>query len=254
MQDRYLCDIGDYGKYGLLRHLMRETSHNRLGVVWYLAPPEDSGDGRHVEYLSNPAKFRTCDPELFDHLKHIHPAEPRSVQAIREREVLGRNVTYFEAMVCPQGIPKRGSVGCDERRLHRQDWMGRALSEVKDCDLIFLDPDNGMGGVSFGAHTIRGHKHADWEEARRFADGGQNTLVIYHHAGRSGSVEDQAHTLAARYREVLPNVSYVEPLLLRRRSVRIFLVAAGIGREAEVAAAVESFKRRWKPLMEKKDR
>ena len=44
MQDQYVGDIGDFGKYGLLRHLtgMRGDAAPedalRLGVVWYLFP------------------------------------------------------------------------------------------------------------------------------------------------------------------------------------------------------------------------
>lgn len=38
MQDRYVGDIGDFGKYGLLRAL---CAHDlSLGVVWYLVPDE----------------------------------------------------------------------------------------------------------------------------------------------------------------------------------------------------------------------
>lgn len=254
MQDKYVCDIGDYGKYGLLRHLMRETSHIRLGVVWYLAPFESGGDGGHTGYLSKPAEFRFCDPELFDQLKCICASESRSVRTIRERAVLGENAAFFEPMVCPSGDPRKGAHACNERRTHRRKWMSRALAEMKDSDLIFLDPDNGMGGKSFSLHLVTGHKHADWEEARQFASGGRKTLVIYHHAGHQASVEDQAQTLVARYQAIVPEAKYVEPLILRRGSVRIFLVAAGVGREAEVAAALESFKQRWVPLMEKKGR
>ena len=37
MQNRYVGDIGDFGKYGLLRALY----HGRqLGVAWYLCPDD----------------------------------------------------------------------------------------------------------------------------------------------------------------------------------------------------------------------
>ena len=38
MQDRYVGDVGDFGKYGLLRSLCRGDEHGaafRLGVLWY---------------------------------------------------------------------------------------------------------------------------------------------------------------------------------------------------------------------------
>ena len=37
MQDRYAGDIGDYGKFGLLKALQAEGF--RLGINWYMATP-----------------------------------------------------------------------------------------------------------------------------------------------------------------------------------------------------------------------
>ena len=42
MQDRYVGDIGDFGKYGLLRALCGRDLY--LGVVWYLIPDEGGLD------------------------------------------------------------------------------------------------------------------------------------------------------------------------------------------------------------------
>ena len=47
-----MADVGDFGKYGILRALCREKPRISLGVVWYLFPNEPCGnDGRHVGYL-----------------------------------------------------------------------------------------------------------------------------------------------------------------------------------------------------------
>ena len=44
MQDRYVGDVGDFVKYGLLRAI-RGTK--RLGVAWYLHPDAGpAGDGK----------------------------------------------------------------------------------------------------------------------------------------------------------------------------------------------------------------
>jgi hypothetical protein len=51
MQDRYFGDVGDLGKYGLLRALsgLNEEPQLRLGVVWYLFPDESHNtDGKHL--------------------------------------------------------------------------------------------------------------------------------------------------------------------------------------------------------------
>lgn len=78
MQDRYAGDVGDFGKFGLLRHLCGKTAqdkHPQLkpGVIWYRVPDENhNGDGRHISYLTrspqNDRCFRTCDEAVYDAL------------------------------------------------------------------------------------------------------------------------------------------------------------------------------------------
>ena len=72
MQDRYVGDIGDFGKYGLLRaisgmHDPVRNQHLQLGIAWYLFPDEShTADGKFTGYLEdegdNHKKFRACDP------------------------------------------------------------------------------------------------------------------------------------------------------------------------------------------------
>ena len=59
MQNRYVGDIGDFGKYGLLRALCHGR---RLGVAWYLYPDE-AHNGGIVQYLCEPDEWRSVDPE-----------------------------------------------------------------------------------------------------------------------------------------------------------------------------------------------
>jgi hypothetical protein len=57
MQNRYVGDIGDYGKYALLRHLCACATGKslRLGVIWCLFPDETiNNDGKHISYLKDP--------------------------------------------------------------------------------------------------------------------------------------------------------------------------------------------------------
>ena len=75
MQDRYTGDIGDFGKYGLLRALSlppdaAEGQPLRVGVVWMLVPDETgTGDGKFTAHLvptdQNLERFMICDPRLY---------------------------------------------------------------------------------------------------------------------------------------------------------------------------------------------
>ena len=60
MQDRYFGDVGDFGKYGLLRVLSGFWAEPRLklGVVWYLFPNEThNADGGLISYLQRKDLF-----------------------------------------------------------------------------------------------------------------------------------------------------------------------------------------------------
>ena len=75
MQDRYTGDIGDYIKYALLRALSPSL---KLGIAWYLHPDEGhNSDGKHVQYLDYPQRWRHLDPELVDALNRLSQATDR---------------------------------------------------------------------------------------------------------------------------------------------------------------------------------
>jgi hypothetical protein len=73
MQNRNVGDVGDYGKYALLRRLCGpdKTKPVRLGVIWCLFPDESAtNDGKHISYLDN-LKFAPLDHALYRLLTKI---------------------------------------------------------------------------------------------------------------------------------------------------------------------------------------
>jgi len=59
MQDRYVGDVGDFGKIGMLRQI--EESGLRIGVNWYLTyKPEEhiNADGKNIGYLNDNHRCR----------------------------------------------------------------------------------------------------------------------------------------------------------------------------------------------------
>jgi hypothetical protein len=86
MQNRYVGDIGDFVKLGVLCAL---SPGYRLGVAWWLIPDEDhSKDGRHIGYLKLPERWRQFDPQLFDALHQIVSEGQRHVYALEAVKVL----------------------------------------------------------------------------------------------------------------------------------------------------------------------
>jgi hypothetical protein len=105
VQDRYAGDIGDFGKYGLLRYICfagNGISSLRLGVNWYLVPDTgNAGDGGFTEYLQDDLyplfnKLRICDPKLYETLKNIVlPGKEESAEALRLRYNRGTAMEFI---------------------------------------------------------------------------------------------------------------------------------------------------------------
>jgi hypothetical protein len=67
LKNQYFGDVNDYRKYGLLR-CITDASGLSLGVCWMLTEDDGSNDGQDRRYLSNPSKYRSRDPDLYDRL------------------------------------------------------------------------------------------------------------------------------------------------------------------------------------------
>ena len=101
MQNRYVGDIGDYLKLGILRAL---SPGYHLGVAWWLFPDEaHNRDGRHIGYLDRPDLWRRFDPALFDTLRSIVSSGRRNVGELEAADVLPG--ATFASEFIPAGGP-----------------------------------------------------------------------------------------------------------------------------------------------------
>jgi len=174
MQNRYVGDIGDYVKYGLLRAL---ADGRQLGVAWYLYPDEGhNADGRHTGYLENHDLWRSHDPVLFDALKRIVCDGRRNVAAIEYSNVLGA-AKYASEILDPTELSPA------HRRVWRRWWFEDVKTSLKGCDIVFADPDNGLcEDEKFRPGRAKDWKRLPLHEVKELAEG--RTAVIYHHNTR----------------------------------------------------------------------
>ena len=173
MQNRYVGDVGDFVKYGLLRAI---RGNKRLGVAWYLHPDAGpAGDGRHIAYLENPRQWRHLDAKLFDTLKEMVPNR-RSVANIQQSGILGDAVFAADSL----GVAE---VNVRDRERWRHQWFDRIQRQLADCNLVFADPDNGLvPNDRFRPTRKPSMKGISIAEATSLAEG--RTAVIYHHNSR----------------------------------------------------------------------
>lgn len=163
MQDLYIGDIGDYGKYGLLRAVT--AAGFRLGVNWYQVVPKGPGkqdDGKYTQYLEKPEDYRAYDPALFDCLAELVPHR-RTIEAL-EKSRLFPALFFGEPLI----------------RAARPHWHQRALECTAGANLVFLDPDNGLETANMHRRHSAKEKHTTWQEVKDYYDRGQSVILYQH--------------------------------------------------------------------------
>ena len=164
MQNQYVGDIGDFGKYGLLREIFGRPEVPgsgcglRLGVAWYLNVNKPDSGGKTVNY----PKMRKCDPYLYDSLQRLIETGKRKVAEVERKLILPSETLYHN-------VPFSGST--------RTQWFKGALKETEGAEVVFIVPDNGIASKKT---PLGSPKHVLPYELDCFFERGQS-LVIYHH-------------------------------------------------------------------------
>ena len=163
MQDRYVGDVGDFGKYGLLRVLsgLMGDPRFKLGVVWYLFPNEDhNSDGKHLGYLLKPRDYRDCDEQLYDKLRNLlvddlgQIMKANRLLSIAEKSgLLPDDTIFYSDPLSYSRVPLNSA-----RLSLRKEWITRALTQTVSADFVFLDPDNGIECKSVPRTAKKGAK------------------------------------------------------------------------------------------------
>lgn len=165
MKNQYVADINDYRKYGLIRTLSG-SGKIRTGVCWMLTPNDNRTDGKFTHYLNLPGQWKQYDSPLFEHL----------ADCIRDGE---RHVNHIEAT----GVLQNAIYHCDllsdipEERGRYFDDMHKRLQGV---DLLFFDPDNGLGIKSHPYGRKQSSKFLFWRELTHAFSAGKSILVYQH--------------------------------------------------------------------------
>ena len=165
MQDNYFGDIGDFGKYGLLRKVC--SVGLSLSVNWYkVTPPKNGkhGDGKYTSYLLKPQIYREYDPCLFDVLHNIVCIQnDRRIERIEREDLF--SASFF---------------GDDIDLQNRSAWHSNALLQTAGTNTVFLDPDNGLETLNMFRTDGATEKHVKWSELQDYYDRGQNVILYQH--------------------------------------------------------------------------
>jgi hypothetical protein len=178
MQDRFVGNIGDFSKLALLRCLM--GGQRTLAVCWYLTNGESGSkhDGKCFDYLKRADEFRHLAPEIFDALTSIverAPAGTRGVEALEGSGLLADAI--FHRTTVPRPL-----------RLRRA-WSEQLVQAVREADLVFLDPDNGIEGTRLSP------KHVALSELAALRRHDRTLVFVQRQTGRPSEVSFLANRL-----------------------------------------------------------
>ncbi|MFN3344235.1 MAG: hypothetical protein ACK412_01105 [Chloroherpetonaceae bacterium] len=165
MQNRYVGDIGDFGKYLLLKSV---SSSFRLGVNWCLVEDEtNNNDGKFIDYLNDDSKcneYKALDFNLYDALKAIVKNNQRHISSIKKSKVLDSKTQFFD----------------DLRVSPLIDWHNRSLEHLKCSEIIFYDPDNGLEIPSVEIDDSPSRKYLFFKEVKAAYDAGKSINLSAH--------------------------------------------------------------------------
>lgn len=165
MKDQYFGDINDYRKYGLLRSIIRVSKFNLL-IAWMLTPDEKgTGDGKFISYLKpkHQDKWLRFDQDLYNFLANNKKREVK----LMENSGLLINATYYSRHIT-------------DKASERETWFTDLISQVKNRDLVFLDPDNGLEVKSKPYGCKNSSKYLYWREVDALWSSGKSLLIYQH--------------------------------------------------------------------------
>lgn len=201
MQNRYSADIGDFGKFQLLRYLFKNTTYN-LKQLWYLYPDENhNNDGMYIDYFE---KVKGFDEVLENSFKQIIQNN-RCVKSLEEANLL-ENIEYFNTLLSKDS--------CEE---FRAKWFEKALAFAKDSEVVLTDSDN---GIALSCDKInkdlkllnykdikkgKSGKYIYEEEIKQLYEVSE-CLIVYHHLNRCFKHDLQIEVLLKKFKTSYSNV------------------------------------------------
>ena len=191
-----------------------------------LTPNDGSTDGKFTAYLEHPEKWSSYDPALFQTLRDLlNKTQQRNVSLI-ERSKLLVNTNYFNQIV-------------PDSDLGRCRWFDSLKNDAKVCDLIFLDPDNGIEVKSKPYGYKNSSKYVYWKEIEELWSSGKS-LLIYQHFIRENRYKFVTRMLST-LNKTTPS-SIVEAFSTPHV---VFLMALQPTHQLYYSAIIKNVKHRW---------
>lgn len=224
MKNQYVGDIGDYGKYGLLRYLAHRGI--RIGVNWYLTEDDkDAVDGNIRGYLDDPAES-VYDADVFALLKGLRD---KNIKQIESGNIIPNAVFYSERLTT-------GARSKAERKTAREAWHKKAMKALAGAELIFDDPNIGSIGDE-AAIDKSGENYVALGELKQYYDDGKDVVYYCHRARRT---QEQWQGKKVELAAICPDAKIIV-LTFRRGTQRSYIFAVHPERHEAFDAILNDF-------------
>lgn len=158
MKNQYFGDIYDFKKYVILKWFI-EGLDEKLLIAWYLTKDDkNKKDGNKIEHL-NDKNLIKCEDKLFKFLKQYH--YKKNINILEQNgNLIAKNVEFFNENL---------------ENYRREEWFNLLKIKSKECDIVFVDPDN---GIKF--NNEKSNKHIRLCEIKELWKMNKS-LIIYQH-------------------------------------------------------------------------
>lgn len=133
MQNKYVADVGDFGKFQLFRYLFNHKESpldgKELSQIWFMhkGEGETSSDGKYIDYFE---RMVGTDEYLEHSLLDVIVRDKREVTELETLKLLPHAKFFYDE------VPK----ALEDRYL----WLNRALTFAMNSPIVAVAPDNGM--------------------------------------------------------------------------------------------------------------
>jgi len=210
MQDKYVADVGDFGKFQLFRYLFNEKQSpmygKELAQIWFMHKGLDevTNDGKHIDYFE---RMNGTDEYLEHSLMDILMRDKREVTELENLKLLQNAKFFYEE------VPK----ALEDRYL----WLNQALTFSNKVQVVAVAPDNGMAlkcnrmeqcfeRLTLSEHysqKVYPHKYIFADEVSYFYRLPYlEVCIVYQHLGRCFSHNEQITSLLTDLKKEYNNV------------------------------------------------
>ena len=227
MQNRYSGDIGDYSKFVLIKRLFGNKS---VGVVWYLYPDEThNNDGKHKDYHKY---SKLNDLELISVLENVANTKRdiKNLETKLKEYFENQKIKYFGDFI-EDGFKKKTE--------KREKWIKRAVDSIKNCSVVFVDPDNGIEVKSVKKSNKKGGKYIFFDEIEKFFENSE-ILVVYQHFPRIKQdlfIKNRLNEI----REKIKGDYYLYAIKFKPISPRVYFVFVKSNKKDEFEKGLKNF-------------